>query len=203
HFHVSGTILFSKWLGDQIGQALATGALADVDDPRWEPGAVVLEPDFTAMLGLSAERFQDFQQVRDGFALLPSDAVVLNPSPVALDRVFLQTSLGLLLEWQEETPPGDWQSAFDLMVLFDRMRYPVELDLAASEQGTLAEWRRSAEPTLLDGLGIDYVLCRVELAGSETAHCPAAITDHPGYRRVAEWDYAPLYEQYVLYRVGE
>ncbi len=197
HFHVSGSILFSGWLGTQIGDAFANDAFDDVHHPLWTPSAQTLTPDYEATLGFSREHYQQYQTRQKAFTLLPAETVIFNPSPVELDRVFLQSNLGLLMERQPEMPPDVWQENLDLMVIFDRMRYRSELD-----QPALTGWYESADPVILRAAGITYLMCRQESEVVTQLHCPPAVYENPAYTAIRSWGYAPFSDQYHLFYVG-
>jgi hypothetical protein len=203
HLHVSGSIMFSDWLGTYLGRAASQGAFDDVHSPVWTPAQQTLVPHYNVTLGLSPDDYLRYQTYRrTTFDLLPLKASILNPSPAELDRLFLQSSLGLLFEWQGSPPTQSQQEVFDLLTLFSMMRYPGELKLSPFQQHMLEAWRASPDPAALNALDIDYLLCREQPGDNPAQDCPAGIQDHPGYTLLGHWKYAPLYETYSLYRIN-
>lgn len=204
HLHISGSYLFSDWLGTQIGQAYAQDLLTDVNNPIWFPEFDEWqEPDYNTTLGFSDASYQDYQSARKTIDLLPDDAIVLNPSPTELDRQFIQTSLGFLIDWKERVTIDQRDHLFDLMTVFEMMRYESDLKLNPPQSEKLDLWRESGDPDDLNELGIEYILCRREFANPDIQHCPSQLADSSNYSVVAEWDYEPMYERYTLYRVSE
>jgi hypothetical protein len=202
HLHVSGSIMFSDWLGTYLGRAASQGAFDDVHSSLWTPARQTLIPPYNVTLGLSPDDYRQYQTYRrTTFDLLPLSTSILNPSPAELDRFFLQSSLGLLFERQGNPPIQSQQEVFDLLTLFSMMRYPSELKFSPFQQQMLEAWRASLNPTILKALGIDYLLCREQPADHPAQDCPAGIQAHPGYTRLGHWKYAPLYETYSLYRI--
>ncbi len=201
HFHISGTLVFSQWLGKQLGQAEVAGAFEQVNNPIWTPGIETLEMPYQDTRGLTATDYQRYLDYASQFNLIPSDALIYNPSPEPLEPLVLQTSLGLLLEWQTDVSPQQEQNDFELITLFERMRYRDDLDLTPSQLTQFDSWYTFPDPAILHAAGIEYILCRQEPGIGAPEHCPASIRGNPAYKMMGQWNYEPMLEQYTLYTI--
>jgi hypothetical protein len=202
HMQVTGSLMFSQWLGTQIGHAVASGELSDVEASVWTPTLETWDDSiFMATLGLNETRYADYLTYQDNFDLLPAQAIVFNPGDPFLDRELLQSLAGLTVDWQGGLTSEDHLDIFQLMVVLEKMRYQGELNLSASEKSAIDRWRTTADSALLDNMGIEYILCRVELVDSSITHCPDGIANNPNYSLIADWDFTPLYERYDLYQL--
>jgi len=202
HMHINGSFMFSEWLGTQIGRAIATGALENVNDPLWTPtleswGDAV----FKDTLGLSETRYNEYLTYSASFDLVPENAIVFNPSDDVWDRELLQSLVGFTVDWQADLTDQDRLNIFQLMVTLGVMRYEDELALASAATSPIDRWRATLDPNLLLDLDIEYVICRVELVDTSIEHCPTSLQNNPQYIPIAQWDFDPLYEQYHLYQV--
>jgi len=202
HMHISGSFMFSQWLGTQIGRAIATGALENVSDPVWTPTLESWDDSvFKDMLGLSETWYSEYLTYSASFDLVPENAIVFNPSDDVWDRELLQSLVGFTVDWQADLTDQDRLNVFQLMATLGVMRYEDELALASAATSSIERWRATLDPNLLLDMDSDYVICRVELVDISIEHCPTSIQNNPQYVPIAQWDFDPLYEQYHLYHV--
>jgi hypothetical protein len=202
HLQISGGLMFSQWLGMQLGNAEAEGVLSDVNSPLWSP---VLEawpkPTFLATLGLSEIRYNKYLLSMSKFNLLPRDAVIFNPSEKKNDNQFLQSLIGFVIDWKAYVTDQDRDNLYQFMTLLGRMRYQDDLQLSGVQATRLKKWRTTLDSSVLIDLGIQYVICPVELADPKIKNCPSGIASNPNYVLVKKWKLDPLYEEYSLYNI--
>jgi len=61
HMQISGSIQFSTWLGRQIGEAVSTGALSNVNSPVWSPILTRWpDPKYLSTLGLTDNSYAEY-----------------------------------------------------------------------------------------------------------------------------------------------
>jgi hypothetical protein len=202
HLQISGSMLFSQWLGDQLGKAVMEGTLSDVNSPIWSP---VMNnwprPEYFSTFGLSDSSYEDYFRSLSGFAIVPHDAIVFNPGRKDLDTQFLQSLIGFDIDWNPGVTSQERNSLFHFITVLGQMHYQEDLHLQPEKASHLEQWRANPAPAFLDDLGIGYILCRVELADPAQKHCPSGMDENPHYRTLASWNFDPLYEKYILYQV--
>jgi hypothetical protein len=202
HLHISGSFMFSEWLGRTLGTAVGSNALTDANASLWSPTREEWTPStYTATLGMSSASFALYQETAEKFDLVPEEAIILNPSNTPVDKVFTQSLLGFAFDWEGERRDDYLAYYLQLMVVLERMRYPQDLALSASEEAAIRHWHATTEPSLLYDMGIHYVVCRRELADTTVRHCPD-LRNNPNYIQIGQWNFDPLYEQYTLYQVA-
>lgn len=202
HLHISGSKLFSEWLGTHLGKAAKDGSLSNISSPVWSPSlAAWPTPNYTATLGLTESNYQDYLKSYSKPNALPDSANIFNPSNKNMDKRFLQTSIGFMIEHGQKMTSPKRESLFRFINILGKMQYQNELHVSPDDNTELENWRLSLDPAIMDKLGIQYILCRTELASPNTNHCPDEIEQHAGYQMVDSWDFEPLYEKYTLYKV--
>jgi hypothetical protein len=202
HLHVTGSTIFSQWLGEQIGHAVLKGVLSDGDSPIWSPVSKAWpEPAYLSTLGLSENGYKAYLGSSSNFNLIPRDAVLFNPGEEKLNNQYLQSLIGFDIDQKVGLSNLERENLFQFMTVLDRMRYQDDLQLASGKATQLENWRKTLAPSILADLGIQYVLCRVELAVPGRQHCPNGIETDPNYLTVAAWNLDPMYEKYFLYKV--
>jgi hypothetical protein len=202
HLHISGSKMFSQWLGTQLGEAELMDAYADVHSPVWTPVLITwLKPTYLTNLGMSKSSYSGYQLSVTKFNLFPQDTVLFNPSKEKVDQQFLQSLIGFEIDWKEGITQLDRDNFFQLITILGKMRYQDELMFSQVQNTDLDEWRVTLDPLKLFNLRIDYVVCRVELAYPQKEHCPNGIMNNPDYQLVKSWDFDPLYERYFLFQI--
>jgi hypothetical protein len=150
HLHISGAMLFSQWLGEQVGEAVR---LNEWNQPPLELD-LNFEP-FTENLGLPPDAYAEYESTRQGFDLLPADAVLFDPSENVYQPRELQTFLGLYTQWNLNLSVENRGRVYQFMALLDRVRRQIELDLTPEQTAALGRWR--VGKSLNDLPGIQYL----------------------------------------------
>ncbi len=202
HLHISGNMMFSEWLGTQLGQAYQEEAWSDIESSVWYPVTETWpSPAFLATLGLTDESFLQYLEYTADSSIIPDDALVYSPGEVLLERTFAQSVLGFEADWNSGKRNQKRDQLFQLMFVLGRMRYQTDLNLSVTETEQLQQWWSSLDSSILEELGIQYVLCREELVNPDAEHCPREISNKDEYVLIGSWEYRPLSERYHLYRV--
>jgi hypothetical protein len=141
HLHISGAMLFSQWLGEQVGEATRRD---EWDQPPLELD-LNFEP-FTQNLGLSPKAYADYEATRQTFDLLPAEAILFDPSENIYEPRELQTFLGLYTQWSLNLSAENRGRVYQFMALLDRVRRQHELDLTPEQTAALDRWRVGKSP---------------------------------------------------------
>jgi hypothetical protein len=201
HLHIVGSILFSDWLGRQVGaaanQGLLTGTLPD-DFVTQTPLDIPLNAALLAVLlerhGLSDENYQHFSDRVAAFDLVPADAILFNPGTRQDSQADLQVQLGLYNEWAvalnfgaDPITDAEREQTYDLMVVLEKMRYEHELDLNEDQQAALQNWRQSKAPEDLRQVGLEYLVVTDEWLSWLSAD--ESVTINNGHLLIASWQH--------------
>lgn len=202
HMQITGSIQFSGWLGAQIGEAVSSGALSNVNAPVWSPSLEQWpEPNYLSTLGLTDNSYAEYLKYSDSFDLLPRDATIFNPGDAEIERTLSQSLLGFVVDWDNGITQEEREKAFQLMSVLGKMRYQNELHLSPAEAQRLDQWHTSPNVSILNDLGIHYILCREERFSPNRNFCPPGIISNPNYLPIGTWNFEPVYELYRLYQV--
>jgi len=181
---------------------VAEKALLDVNSPVWSP---VLDrwpkPTYLTTLGLNEISYNEYMLSLSNFDLLPQNPVLFNPGREEFDRQFLQSLIGFEIDFKPGVAIQDRDNLFQFITVVGKMRYQDDLQLTQLQNTRLEQWRTTLDPTILGDLGIQYLLCRVELADPGSKQCPSGIENDQDYQLVTNWNFDSLYEKYYLYKV--
>jgi hypothetical protein len=204
HMHLSGALLYSEWLGSQLGAAVRLGLM---DEALPEPTLLnpplpdfVPEKTFLTTYGLSEEEGGQFLARRGTFDLTPADSLIFSPDSTALDPDYELAIIGFFIHWSETINNDNRALYYDLMALRERLVYPEDFEDSSQAAQYLADWRLTHDPAQLVEMGVDYLFYTEQWDHLESAP-DAALSDPAQYKQLWHLDFPPLHESYTLYRV--
>jgi hypothetical protein len=204
HIHLSGALIYSEWLGSQLGEAVRLGLLdATLPEqflsvpplPEYVP-----ERTFLDTYGLSEQEQNEYELYRTKYDLLPPEGRIFSPNATTLDLDYELAIIGLFIHWSETVTGSNRDQYFDLMVLRERMVYPEDLVINDQVSYLLADWSTSHNAANLTELGVDYLFYTEQWDNPGTAP-DTKIHESAQYHLVWGLDFPPLHETYYLYRV--
>lgn len=209
HLYVSGVDPFSRWLGEQVGEAVERGVFEESPPPALlaDPplGIQPQRPNYRQTYGLSTPLYEAFRHYQAAMTLVPPGSPIFNPANYAFDRAFLLEMLGLFIQWNALEQPDAAASVpddqFELLAVLEQMRFANDLSLTAEQQAALGEWRATKLPRYLQAAGIEYLIVDSNWLGWLTSEELTALTDASHYELLKTWQYMPTLTQFSLYHV--
>ena len=203
HMHISGSIVFSEWLGEKLGGAYVDHEFDQASTSVWIPHSEDWPAaTYWATFGLSEASYAKYERILEQNTEAYAGSILLNPDAEEINRPFLQMLLGFEAEWERGADDQSRQEMFDLISMLAIMQYKSEIEAAGLEPGILERWERELDAGPLLENDIRFVLCRQELVDPQIPHCPLGIYDHPDYEMIKSWDFKPLHEQYHLFKIN-
>lgn len=184
HLHITYSILFSEWLGQQIGAAVQ-GKTPSLVSPPLETLPLQLPPRH----GFSDSNWQAYQDY--AFDLIPPNKVVFSPEMGLLSPEFLAYWIGTHIEWAADLPADQRQSLFEFL--------NVILDITETPPSQLKAWQSTRLPSELKD--VDYLFYSATWAGWLTQEETQILNNPENYQLIASWAYPELVETYYLYHV--
>jgi hypothetical protein len=151
--------------------------------------------------GLSDLNAQALSEHQSTFELLPCEATLLMPlSPNGIQRTEALQALAQVVEIATQHGQHDHSQVFDLMLLFNQMRYPHELTLTPDQQQALDQWNASKLAQDLAPTGIRYLLIDSRWWDQLGDDQRAQLQDPQQYRLLGQWEglISPWLRLYIL-----
>lgn len=180
HMYITGSYLFSNWLGKQVGAYVEQGYPSSA---LTIPPIDQLAPEMPIHYGLSPHNWEVMHQTR----LIPANAIVFDPSSAIFSHEFMYYAIGLYLEWSMGVDNLATRELLNLMTVLEQ-----------TISGDFSVWRQSKHPD--DIPTIDYLLFPSEWLTWLTPLELATMEKH--YQEVASWQVPPLLNRtYYLLQV--
>ena len=202
HIHMAGALIYSEWLGSQLGAAvrlgLLDGALPEAYLSTPPLSDYVPEREFLSSYALSEQEAGQFAERRAAFGLTPTGSRVFSPNSTALELDYELAIIGFYIHWSETINDSNRDPYYDLMILRERLIYPEDLD--SQETLHLADWHIEHNPAHLAAMDVDYLFFTEQW--DDPASAPDSTLNDPNlYELIWALDFPPLHESYTLYQV--